>query len=383
LKPILGIVFFALTACASKPGLTSWVADQEARSWRWLQQNISPTEPKTPGGPKPRRGIVVAALHKRDPDYYFHWVRDSANVMRVFAERAQAQGDPPLHERMRDFLNLSSDLQMLHSPYGMGEPRFTVEGRVDSLPWSRPQYDGPALRALAVQTYLKQNNLPPELRGLAQKVLRRDLEFIGAVKDRRGFDLWEELLAENYHTRLVQMAALENGGYAQLAAKLRADLDRHWDPAKGYYRSQLEIERTDGYTKKNTDLDSAVVVAVIESGRWFGPHSVSDPKIQATVQQLEVLFRKSYPLNRDGAGGLVYGRYAGDVYYGGNPWYLVTAYYAQFYFRLARAYVRSDLRIESENSAFVIDLLSRPDLHQGSLGVGTSDHREFFGGLRE
>ena len=354
------------------------MAGQEALSWRWLALNISPSEPKTPGGAKPRRGIVVAALHKKDPDYYFHWVRDSANVMRVFVEYAKAHGDPSVHERVHDFLELSADLQMLHSPYGMGEPRYTIEGRVDLLPWSRPQYDGPALRALAVQAYLKEFDPPKSIRTLAEKVLKRDLEFTEAARDRRGFDLWEELFAENYHTRLVQMAALENGGYSQAAADLKARLDQHWDPTKRYYRSQLVVERTDGYTKKHTDLDSAVVVAVIESGRWKGAHSVADPKVQATVHQLEKLFRGAYPLNGDERGGLVYGRYAGDVYYGGNPWYLITAYYAQFYFRLARALAHEDLVTGAENTAFLSDLLSTPMDVQKRYRTGSVEHRRFL-----
>jgi len=72
----------ARPAAADQP-IEPWVAGQEQSSWRHLQENISPTEPKTPGGPLPLRGIVVAALSKKDPDYYFHWVRDSQSGMWV------------------------------------------------------------------------------------------------------------------------------------------------------------------------------------------------------------------------------------------------------------------------------------------------------------
>src|SRR5690242_817303 len=61
--------------------LKEWMMAQEAKSWAHLQKNISPKEPKVEGGPPPLPGIVVAALSRQDPDYYFHWVRDSANVM--------------------------------------------------------------------------------------------------------------------------------------------------------------------------------------------------------------------------------------------------------------------------------------------------------------
>ncbi len=102
-----------------------WISHQEAVSFDLLEQNISPTERKVAGGPRPRAGIVVAALHKKDPDYYFHWVRDSANVMRIMSEYSHATGRelPRLHKHMRDFATLSLDLQK----FDLGEPRFTVE----------------------------------------------------------------------------------------------------------------------------------------------------------------------------------------------------------------------------------------------------------------
>lgn len=343
-----------LSACASAPErngaaghapLEEWITAQRAKSWQLLQLNISPSESKFPDGPKPRAGIVVAALHKKDPDYYFHWIRDSSNVMRVVIEHSRALGDDAqLHRRMDDFLALSRDLQALPSAFGMGEPRYTVEGQADTLPWSRPQFDGPALRALAVMQYLNDFELRAGRRALALQVLRTDLDFVKRTWPDRGFDIWEELLAENYHTRVVQLAALTQGetvlpgrGYAAAAKRLQTQLDQYWDPKKRYFRSQLTIERTDGYTKKNTDLDSAVLVAVMESGRMQGPHSVTDPHVHATVAALEDLFRQEYPLNRDPGLGLGYGRYKGDVYFGGNPWPLITAYYAQFYYRLAIA----------------------------------------------
>jgi glucoamylase len=346
--------------------LAAWTAAQERISWELLHLNISPEDPKFKGGPRPRHGIVVAALHKADPDYYFHWVRDSANVMRVVVEYQASRGgdEVKFHLKMKDYLELSQDLQSINSPFGMGEPRYTVEGNVDPLPWSRPQYDGPALRALAILRYLKdfEGRIPKVTRALALKVLKRDLDYTAAIHQERGFDIWEELKAENYHTQLVQYSALLQGkvysksqGLAE--AQLLARLDDHWDPTRFFLRSQLAIERTDGYTKKQSDLDSAVLLAVIESDRLTGPHSVSDHRIMATVSALENLFRETYPLNRNSSLGLGYGRYRGDVYYGGNPWYLITAYFAQYYFRLALVISDHEFQVSSQNLEFVRDLV--------------------------
>jgi glucoamylase len=352
------------------------MARQEERSWRHLLANISPAEPKVPGGPRPARGIVVGALSKKDPDYYFHWIRDSSTVMRVVVEVASAgvpyAGSVELARLMGDFLSLSRRLQGTASAHGLGEPRFNVDGTPDTLPWSRPQLDGPALRALAVLRYLRTGSGPPDPEAI--EVLGTDLDFVATVWPRRGFDVWEEYNAENYHTRLVQLAALEQGAdylagqavqpdrvarYRDAAARLEPLLDDHWDPARGFLRSQLVIVATDGYTAKKTDLDSAVIIAVIEADREHPGHSVLDDRVQATVAVLEDLFRRNYPINARADVGLAYGRYQGDIYYGGNPWFLITAYYAELYYRLAARLERgASLPVTKRNLAFVRALLS-------------------------
>lgn len=388
-------VFLLLISCftparkSQNVSLEEWMRAQEEISWNHLLKNISPKEPKVEGGPPPKAGIVVAALHKKDPDYYFHWVRDSANVMRAVVERTDARKLDPsqLQILMRDFVQISERLQGLGGPYGMGEPRFTVEGQIDPLPWSRPQYDGPALRALALIGY---SDLARQYDKDLQAVLIKDLNFLTEVYNAKGFDLWEELKAENYHTRLVQVAALERGAkklrkkkYLDVAAKLTKQLDQHWSPEKGYLRSQLVIERTDGYTKKNTDLDSAVVVAVVESGRVSGAHSVLDDRVHATVQKLEELFRTTFPINQNTQLGLAYGRYLNDHYFGGNPWFLITAYYAQFYYRLAGALAAgADLQVTENNLNFVRDLLKKNsphvELEPGTFAKGDPIHELFM-----
>jgi glucoamylase len=351
LKFFVSSSFLLLSACRSVPrpslsaeSLDPWIEKQNRISWTNLQKNISPAEPKAAGQGVPLKGIVVAGLSRKDPDYYFHWVRDSANVMRTLVEQSDA--DPQLLKaQIRDFLQLSAHLQKVASPYGMGEPRYTVTGQADTLPWSRPQYDGPALRALAVMQFLDWLEKHPdkELHTLALQVLRTDLDYIESIWQARGFDMWEEYKADNYNTRLTQLVALERGAhwfpssrYLQSAAQLEKLLNDHWDPARGFLRSQLAIEATDGYTTKKTDLDSAVIVTVMDVDRRFVSHSVLDERVQATVQVLEDLFRQTYPINQRSDLGVASGRYQGDSYFGGNPWYLITAYYAQFYFRLAK-----------------------------------------------
>jgi glucoamylase len=389
-------------------GLNDFLLQQEKRSWELLQLNISPREPKAPGAPTPRAGIVVAALSKSQPDYYFHWVRDSAHVMSVLAKGLQLQrpqaNRAQVLKNFKDFLHLSQHLQNLKSPWGLGEPRYTVTAEVDTLPWSRPQYDGPALRALCVLEYLQAVGRDAD--PVAEKVLRTDLAYLTQVWNRRGFDIWEEYRADNYQTRLVQLAALRKGAAylnkpqdAALARQallvsqqLLPLLDDHWDPARGFLRSQLAIAATDGYTAKKTDLDSAVVVSVVEANLPGKSHSVLDDRVQATVQVLSELFRQNYPINQatDPGLGLAYGRYSGDVYFGGNPWYLITSYFAQFHFRLAQELAKGEsFVVTSRNLAFAKDVLqgkvtgTEPKLVVGQkLSVGDPLHSQLIEKLR-
>lgn len=362
---------------AAAAALDRWVPEQELRSWNHLLENISPIEPKNPGDAPPLRGVVVAALHRKDPDYYFHWIRDSAEVMRT-VDRAFLQGRPygqrALFEALfGDFLRLSRRLQQTPSRYGLGEPRYTVSGEVDPLPWSRPQFDGPALRVLAVLDYLKAEEsaqlADPARHALAIEVLLTDLDFLTTVWNQRGFDAWEEFRADSYSTRLVQLAALERGAawleahapgrgqpvqYRDCANRLDVLLDDHWDPARRYIKAQLAVVETDGYTAKATDLDSEVIMAVVDADRDGFRHSVLDDRVQATVVALESLFRTSYSINRRGDVGLAYGRYAGDAYFGGNAWYFITAYYASFYYRLAaRLQAGAPVTVTTRNLPFL------------------------------
>src|SRR5260221_9291163 len=277
-------------AGASAPAtLAAWLAQQEERSWQHMLENISPREPKRAGEDPPLAGIVVGALQKKDPDYYFHWIRDSSLVMHAaadaFALRRPYASRSLFERQFTDFLTLTQRLQALPSKYGLGEPRYTVTGELDSLPWSRPQFDGPALRVLAVVDFLRAAEAAqlarPDLEALATTVLGADLDFVASVWNQRGFDAWEELVADRYHTRLVQLAALEQGAdwlerhgapaervakYRNVAQRLEPLLDDHWDPTRGFLRSQLAIVATDGYTAKKTDLDAEVIVAGGDGG---------------------------------------------------------------------------------------------------------------------
>ena len=161
-------VLILIVGCASTPpaptkpaqqDLASWLNQEAAKSWNDMLKNISPTTPKTAQGPTAAPGAVVAALSTHDPDYYFHWIRDSSVVMSTVTAVANSPrgfvNASDYQKIMSDYLTFTAKLQSLKSKFGLGEPRYNIDGTLDTSPWSRPQYDGSALRALSLLSYLE------------------------------------------------------------------------------------------------------------------------------------------------------------------------------------------------------------------------------------
>ena len=361
---------------SADPSLVEWMARQRLVSAAAMQRSISAVhlEKRRPGFGqtiRPARGSVLAspalAAYDPDPDYFFHWLRDSAVVidaLRVLIE--EGDGGPGAIDLVGDFVRFSlalgeldgrdllrpgirrpavaPDFQQFLRPDSelaaavgdavAGETRFNPDGTLDIIKWARPQHDGPALRALAVIRLWRLGVFDDAgVRDAARRLVEADLAFTRRYWRAPSFDIWEEELGHHYYTRLVQSAALGDGaqwldamGDATRADDCRAasreiagELDGHWDAEAGFYRSRLGV--TAGHASKQ--LDIATILAVNHAGRADGPHSPLDPKAQATLARLESLFAADYPINQAllPERGAAMGRYAGDRYYSGGAYY--------------------------------------------------------------
>jgi len=429
----------------AQESLDRWIGNQYRHSATSMLASISPVElvKSRPGFGQTiqaRPGAVVAspqlAAYDPDPDYFFHWYRDSAVVidaLRVLVEDtlngSLTRCNPPVLSRAQalrlfadfvlftlslraldgrrlvaspgwrahvapdfaKFLRTEADLSAVHGDAVSGETRVNPDGSLDISSWSRPQNDGPPLRALILLRWLRSVSLGPEISGnpgLASNIaelVRSDLAFTYEHWREPCFDIWEEEKGLHYYTLCVAAAALEQGAdwldgpHAQLyrtqAQTIGKKLDGYWLEDEGYYRSRaLETGQ-----RSLKELDIAVILAAIhtsgtegrgpdagrgpEAGR--GPHamkqkahSVNDPRMHATLARLESLFEAAYPINRERAGkrgtdagrrgtdagrrgtdagrrGTAMGRYAGDVYYSGGAYYFSTLAAAEFCFRAA------------------------------------------------
>jgi glucoamylase len=375
-------------SASTDPALDDWIEIEHARAIDGMLLSVSPvglvkTRPGFGQVIRPLRGAIVAspvlASYDPDPDYFFHWYRDSALIVDALKLlRAGAQPRTLALGHLQDFIEFSLALQALdgrrlaggpwrsavssefvrylrtpedldhaHGPAIAGETRVNADGTLDISQWARPQHDGPALRALALLRWGHGQTLPESLNEQMARLLKMDLAYARVHGRLPCFDIWEEERALHYYTLRVSAAALEQGsGWLQQrgehdeaaacaaeASALYELLDGFWLADRGHYASRL---LPDGGLSAKA-LDIAVLLAAVHAGPTAGRHDAGDPRMHSTLERLTALFERLYPINRalsaDEAPAL--GRFEGDVYYSGGAWYISTLAAAEFCYQAA------------------------------------------------
>lgn len=371
--------------------LCAWIDRQYAHAARQMLRSISPvgivkTRPGFDQTIRPTPGAVVAspvpASYDPDPDYFFHWYRDSAVVidalrvlhtagqvgvegLRLFGEfvrfnaaltrldgRQLAATSSQWRSRVAagfvQFVRPDAELERVHGDAIAAETRVNPDGTLDISNWGRPQNDGPPLRALTVLRWLRDVSLDAEVRAASEELLRADLRFARAHGREACFDIWEEERGLHYFTLRVSAQALAAGadwleargeraeaGDCRAASRtIRGILDGYWLADRGYYRSRT----LDSGEPSAKELDIAVIFAALQAADDSATHSVRDPRIHATLGVLDSVFEADYPINhgRPATRGPALGRYRGDRYYSGGAYYFSTLAAAELCFRAAR-----------------------------------------------
>jgi glucoamylase len=386
-------------ASQQDPAFESWLERQLSHSASAMLPCISPVSivKHRPGFGqtiRPVAGAIIASPvlgnYDPDPDYFFHWFRDSAVVIDalrllyidrrigdealqhlrdftrfslavngldgrvVAAEQGRRAHVPP---ELLQYLREDHDLASVHGDAVVAETRVNPDGTLDVLRWARPQHDGPPLRALALLRWAAGGHLDAALLAEVTSLIRFDIDFTLRHWREPSYDIWEEELGHHYYTLRVAGAALAEGaewleglGDTVQAQRCREEsqavlrlLDDYWvnerderddrDSLRGYYRSRV---LADGRPSPKA-LDIAVILSAIHSLGTEVAHGPADPRMQATLARLDALFDAAYPINHGRAAGrgAAMGRYAGDVYYSGGAYFFSTLGAAEFCFRVA------------------------------------------------
>ncbi|KAF8601865.1 glycoside hydrolase family 15 protein [Ceratobasidium sp. AG-I] len=292
------------------------------------------------------KGVVIASPSKTDPDYVYTWIRDSSLVYKYLVDTYVAGRDNSLLQGIYDWISSQTKLQQVPNPSGtvgaggLGEPKFQINETEFTGSWGRPQRDGPALRAVTMITFA--NNQIKKNKPYVQSiwpVIKLDLDYVAAFWNQTGFDLWEEVFGSSHFTLAASHRSLRQGaalaktlGYTSLAKNYTTQaenvlcfLQTFWSPTKNAIISNIN----GGESRTGLDVNS-----ILTSIHQFDPQAGCDADTfqpcsdRALRNHKSVVdsFRSIYTINANISAGqaVAIGRYAEDVYYGGNPWYLAT-----------------------------------------------------------
>ncbi len=386
--------FVALLLSSQAWATDNWLYRQQQYSLQMTLSHISRDD--TP------RGFVVAAPSKSDPNYYFHWVRDAALVMNALDRTLPWEKKRQL---LYDYVSMTQQNQNTPTLSDLGEPKFNPDGSGYADEWARPQNDGPALRAISLiqfanqlldrgdEPYVRQNLYSADEN--APTAIKKDLEYTVKVWARPDFDLWEEVHGTHFYTRMAQRTALELGAkladrlgdhdsavrFRRSANLIHVALERHWSEKEYKILSTIDRSTDKGLSYKHSNLDASTVLGVLHSwlpGQTFGP---LDDRILVTTEKMMKVFSQIYSINHqhDGVG---IGRYPEDQFFGGNPWFLLTIGFAEYFLKVSTALAQdAKVTVSGTNKPFYVRILGR-DILPGKYDRHSQEFLDIRRGLR-
>jgi glucoamylase len=321
-----------------------YIATESPIAKAGMLANIGPSGSKSSGA---AAGIVIASPNTVNPNYLYTWIRDSSLVFKTLIDQYTSGQDKSLRGLIDEFIVAQAGIQHVSNPSGdfatggLGEPKFLISGQAYTDPWGRPQRDGPALRSTALITYanwLLANGNSSYVTNTLWPIVESDLNYVTVYWNQTTFDLWEEVSSASYWTTAVQHRALRQGaslassiGQSLIASTFSTQADNilcfmqtFWNPTGSYMTSNT------GGGRSGIDANTALAsIHTFDHAAGCDPVTFQ-PCSDKALSSLKVYvdsFRSIYAIN----GGVpsneavATGRYAEDVYQGGNPWYLTTA----------------------------------------------------------
>ncbi|KAH9898805.1 carbohydrate-binding module family 20 protein [Xylariomycetidae sp. FL2044] len=292
-------------------------------------------------------GVVIASPSTEDPDYFYTWTRDAALVFTAIVERFTNSYDSELQAQIQNYIAAQAQLQAISDPSGslsdgtgLGEPKYEANLTAFTGDWGRPQRDGPALRAIAMTGYAKwliANGYTSTATDVVWPVIRNDLAYVAQYWNQTGIDLWEEVNGSSFFTvaaqhrslvegsRLAEALGTTCGACDAIAPQVLCFLQTFWSSSSGYTLANINVN------SGRAEKDANVILGSIHT---FDPELGCDaatfqPCSDRSLASHKVVvdsFRSIYTINSAVPAGspIAVGRYAEDVYYNGNPWYLNT-----------------------------------------------------------
>jgi glucoamylase len=351
-------------------------------------------------------GIVVASPSTQDPDYFFTWTRDSALTLKFLVD-SYIHGNIGLGSLIQEYILAQARLQTVDnlsgtfaSGNGLGDPKYYTNETAFLGNWGRPQHDGPALRAIAMIAYSKIiMTASGDNKAIAHDVIwpivRNDLNYVAQYWNQTGFDLWEEVNGSSFFTTAVQYRALIEGakfaqsvdetceGCTSQAPNALCLLQSYWNGTS--ITSNINLQGDN----RRSGLDCNSILTSInmydpDSGCTDSTFQPCSSRALSNHKAVVDSFRGDlYNVNSNlgpGAAAAV-GRYAEDVYYEGNPWYLCTLAAAEQLYSAANQWnATGSIVVDNLNADFFGDLGS--NVANGNYTAGSPEFTSLITAVR-
>lgn len=310
-------------------------------------------------------GAVAAApdLHTPGGSYFYHWARDGALTMNTLQTFTNASFSA---KYVSNYVQWIQKIQSEKDPNNIDiriEPKYEIpSGQAYSGPWCRPQNDGPGLQAISfINSELDKQSLWP--------LIKYNLDYILTGYNSNTCDLWEEIVNPDFFWNRVTMAKALSMG-SKLATKLGYTVDaENWFYLSKTIKQAIYESHWNGYyyyESNNRPVDGAVIIGLNvgydDDDNFLNPLAY---EVASTVYYYNLVFSSEYSINKQDRdlNGILYGRYPGDVYAGGNPWIITTAALANLMYRISsklqHGYTMSSSTIQMWGYAFNLKYLPR------------------------
>jgi len=284
-------------------------------------------------------GIIIASPSE-DPPYKFHWIRDSALVMRIFIDMYKDTKEPKYFQSIINYIENESKIQNLNTISGLGEPKINVDCTPFNGSWGRPQNDGPALRGIIMIKIIDlfKYKYSVLINNLIIPIVLKDLNYIVDNYDKVSFDLWEEYKGWHFYTRIVQLKFLKD------CIKNYEYLNKSFDleNIKDVYSKLLEStkDHLNGESIISSFDEDGKIIKYEDSANILAFSHIDYDKdilgifkleyVKHTCDELLKYFRTKY---NDPELNLI-GRYKNDKYYDGQIWIICSLALAQVYTKM-------------------------------------------------
>ena len=284
-------------------------------------------------------GIIIASPSE-SPPYKFHWIRDSALVMRTFIDIYKKTKDPTYFQYLINYIENESKIQTLKTTVGLGEPKFNINCTTYEGDWGRPQNDGPALRGIImfqlIDLFRKYETIIDKL---IVPIILNDLGYILDNYQNVSFDIWEEKKGWHFYTRLVQCKFLKEAYKFKKVLKLNNSLSEKITIAYNLLLNDLSDHICDDHIISSFDSEGNIIKYHDAANLLAFCHIDYDEEILEKIpleliipscDELINYFRKKYS---DDELNLI-GRYPDDKYYDGHVWIICSLALAQIFVQI-------------------------------------------------